>query len=67
LLRERWQGVYITNGGYDLDKANAAITSGAADNETNWVYGVADAIVFLSASEVGKSRVLWFTGQEWGV
>jgi len=31
LLRERWQGVYITNGGYDLDKANAAIASGAAN------------------------------------
>lgn len=31
LLRGIWQGVYITNGGYDKARANAAIASGAAD------------------------------------
>lgn len=31
ILRETWQGVYITNGGYDKARANAAIASGAAD------------------------------------
>lgn len=31
ILRETWQSVYITNGGYDKARANAAIASGAAD------------------------------------
>lgn len=31
VLRKIWQGVYITNAGYDKARANAAIASGAAD------------------------------------
>jgi N-ethylmaleimide reductase len=31
LLRNTWQGVYITNSGYDKARANSAIASGAAD------------------------------------
>ena len=31
VLREIWQGVYITNAGYDKARANAAIANGAAD------------------------------------
>jgi len=30
-LRAIWNGVYITNAGYDADKGNAAIASGEAD------------------------------------
>ena len=30
-LRETWEGLYITNGGYDKARANTAIASGAAD------------------------------------
>lgn len=30
-LRQLWQGVYMTNAGYDLQRANRAIQSGAAD------------------------------------
>ena len=30
-LRAIWNGVYITNGGYDADKGNAAIAAGDAD------------------------------------
>jgi len=31
ILREIWEGVYVTNGGYDKARANAAIGRGAAD------------------------------------
>ena len=31
LLRQIWQGIYITNGGYDQSRGNAAIISNAAD------------------------------------
>jgi N-ethylmaleimide reductase len=31
ILRKAWQGIYITNGGYDKARATAAIASGAAD------------------------------------
>ncbi|MDP1708221.1 MAG: alkene reductase [Gammaproteobacteria bacterium] len=30
-LRRLWKGVYMTNGGYDLARANAALTAGDAD------------------------------------
>src|SRR3569623_232697 len=31
LLRRLFKGVYMTNGGYDLERANAALAAGAAD------------------------------------
>ena len=31
VLRAAWEGIYMTNGGYDKARANAAIQSGAAD------------------------------------
>lgn len=31
ILRRHWQGIYITNAGYDKARANAVIASGAAD------------------------------------
>jgi len=31
LLRDAWDGIYMTNAGYDKTRANAAIASGAAD------------------------------------
>jgi N-ethylmaleimide reductase len=31
LLREAWNGIYVANGGYDRERADAAIRSGAAD------------------------------------
>jgi N-ethylmaleimide reductase len=30
-LRSIWQGVYMTNGGYDLARGNAALAAGGAD------------------------------------
>ena len=41
ILRQAWQGVYVTNGGYDKARANAAIASGAAD-------AVAFGVLFLA-------------------
>lgn len=46
-LRQLWQGVYISNGGYDKARANAAITEGTAD-------AIAFGVPFLANPDLVK-------------
>ena len=51
ILRKFWQGVYITNGGYDKARANDAIANGSAD-------AVAFGIPFLANPDLVRRFLL---------
>jgi len=51
-LRQIWQGVYITNGGYDLARANAALAGGLADM-------ISSGVLFLANPDLPERYAIW--------
>ncbi len=51
-LREIWRGVYITNGGYDLARANSALAAGFADM-------IAFGVPFLANPDLPERYARW--------
>lgn len=51
ILRKAWQGIYVTNGGYDKARANDAIKNGSAD-------AVAFGTLFLANPDLVKRFLL---------